>query len=225
MQRRPLASITAVWLQRQSRKVCGAWMSLSGGPAVAKQEWRLMFRHRSAILSSSEPLGVASCRREAHTDEELWACSRLRAQCFYAYPPEREFAGKVDFSFALGPFCVLLDLLSFCVQGCAELEFGVQLHQVTMAREEFEALRGVRDTRATGGAPSHAVCLMAVTASSDVPDASPLLQIDSATSSSGSVGAPSSSGETVVGSLDLCNVRAVAGEVLIGAYCKQQSSA
>lgn len=33
--------------------------------------------------------------REAITDEELWACSRLRAQCFYAYPPEREFAGKV----------------------------------------------------------------------------------------------------------------------------------
>ena len=38
---------------------------------------------------------MASCCREAHTDDELWACARLRAQCFYAYPPEREFAGKV----------------------------------------------------------------------------------------------------------------------------------
>lgn len=83
----------------------------------------------------------------------------------------------------------------------------------------------MREARATSGAPSHAVCLMAVTASSEVPDASPLLQIDSANSGSGGTGAPSSSGETVVGSLDLCNVRAVAGEVLIGARCADHSLA
>jgi hypothetical protein len=94
-----------------------------------------------------------------------------------------------------------------------------------MAREEFEALREVRETRATSSAPAHAVCLMAVTASSNVPDASPLLHIDYTSSSSscgssgggGSATALSSSGDAVIGSLDLCNVRAVAGEILIGA--------
>lgn len=111
--------------------------------------------------------------------------------------------------------------LALILRGCAELNLDVQLHQVTMAREEFEALRGVREARATSGAPSHAVCLMAIAATSHVPDASPLLQIDSANSSGSSTGAPSSGGETVVGSLDLCNVRAVAGEVLIGACCAE----
>ncbi len=71
-----------------------------------------------------------------------------------------------------------------------------------MAKEEFEALRGVRDQLAAGGVAANAACLMAVAASGDVPDASPLLRLDG--------------GETVVGSLDVCNVRAVAGEVLIG---------
>ena len=106
-----------------------------------------------------------------------------------------------------------------------------------MAKEEFEALREVRKARATSGAPAHAVCLMAVTASRDVPDASPLLRLDSSSSSSGSSnnGSSASSGggnaasspgcDTVIGSLDLCNVRAVAGEVLIGAYQAEHVSA
>jgi hypothetical protein len=159
--------------------------------------------------------------REAVTDEELWACSRLRAQCFYAYPPEREFAGKVQagpspsiFTYASG---------SFMIAAVLKAELVMQLHQITMAKEEFEALREVREARATSSAPAHAVCLMAVTASSNVPDASPLLRIEHADSSSNcSSGEPSSGGETAVGSLDLCNVRAVAGEILIGAFSADQ---
>lgn len=33
--------------------------------------------------------------REAVTDEEFQAAAALRAVSFYAYPPERAFAGKV----------------------------------------------------------------------------------------------------------------------------------
>jgi hypothetical protein len=119
-QRRPLVSITAVWLQRQSRKACGTWMSPSGGPAVAKKMCSLMFKHRIAIVSFSRTelcRNIASCCREAHSDEELWACSRLRAQCFYAYPPDREFAGKVSCYLRQGPCCVLLCLLRLSIEG------------------------------------------------------------------------------------------------------------
>lgn len=34
--------------------------------------------------------------REAETDAELKAIGWLRAQSFYAYPPERAFAGEVS---------------------------------------------------------------------------------------------------------------------------------
>lgn len=36
------------------------------------------------------------CRREARTDHELQAIGWLRARSFYAYPPERAFAGQVS---------------------------------------------------------------------------------------------------------------------------------
>jgi len=38
--------------------------------------------------------GLSICR-EAHDDGELDAAAYLRAVSFYAYPPERAFAGKV----------------------------------------------------------------------------------------------------------------------------------
>lgn len=113
----------------------------------------------------------------------------------------------------------------FCVPVPSANFLLLQLHQNTMANEEFEALREVREARAAGNAPAHAVCLMAVAASSDVPDASPLLRIgaspsNSSSNSNGSSRAQfGSGGEKVVGSLDLCNVRAIAGEVLIGESC------
>ena len=64
----------------------------------------------------------------------------------------------------------------------------LQLHQNTMAKEEFEALAGVRDQRAASGdgAANNAACLLAAAPSGEVPHASPVLRLDG-------------SGETVVG--------------------------
>ena len=39
---------------------------------------------------------IGCLRREAQTDAELQAIGWLRARSFYAYPPERAFAGQVS---------------------------------------------------------------------------------------------------------------------------------
>jgi len=108
--------------------------------------------------------------REASTDEELWACSRLRSVSFYVYPPDRKFAG--------------------------------QLHQKNMAKEEFEALCTARADMQKVDCTDRAACLIAVAAPGSCPDVPPDLMLPD--------------GAAVVGSLDLCAVRALPGEVLIG---------
>ncbi len=39
---------------------------------------------------------IGCLRREAQTDAEFQAIGWLRARSFYAYPPERAFAGQVS---------------------------------------------------------------------------------------------------------------------------------
>ena len=58
-------------------------------------------RHAFAALCTGLPICILFGIRDAEADDELWACSRLRAACFYVYPPEREFAGRVRLAFSV----------------------------------------------------------------------------------------------------------------------------
>lgn len=98
--------------------------------------------------------------------------------------------------------CAWLRSISFYVYPPDRMFAGL-LHQQNMAKEEFQALRTVRDdAQPDDPADDRATCLIAVSSSTSCPDAPAELILQS--------------GDIVVGSLDLCNVKAVAGEVLIG---------
>ncbi|GAB4819971.1 hypothetical protein N2152v2_007017 [Parachlorella kessleri] len=127
--------------------------------------------------------------RVAEDDDELQAAAWLRAQSFYAYPPERKFAGELH------------QMMK------AEEEYGA----LKAARLQRRLAKAPDSDRSA--------CIVAVCAAAAVPGISERLLLPPTATGQGSGdtgnnGSPSHL--AVVGTLDLHAARALTGEVLIG---------
>lgn len=141
---------------------------------------RSVHQHLPLVMNIHPP-------RHADTDEELHAIAALRALSFYAYPPEREFAGRV------GHLC--------CID--AFPHSSPQRHQLMIAEEEFKALKQQQWARSKAeDANERTATLVATCAASLVEDVDERLLLPT--------------GDVVVGTCDVYAVRALPGEVLIG---------